>query len=95
MEIIILDDANENQQVSQKYEEVWDKIKKEIETINGGKKIEYEKDYKKIRFQSNDDLSLNKTIKILLLAITIRCVISKDGKFYPHVFSDDALYELV
>ena len=95
MEIIILDDANENQQVSQKYEEVWDKIKKEIETINGGKKIEYEKDYKKIRFQSNDDLSLNKTIKILLLAITIRCVISKDGKFYPHFFSDDALYELV
>ena len=95
MEIIILDDANENQQVSQMYEEVWDKIKKEIETINGGKKIEYEKDYKKIRFQSNDDLSLNKTIKILLLAITIRCVISKDGKFYPHFFSDDALYELV
>ena len=95
MEIIILDDANENQQVSQKYEEVWDKIKKEIETINGGKKIEYEKDYKKIRFQSNDNLSLNKTIKILLLAITIRCVISKDGKFYPHFFSDDALYELV
>ena len=95
MEITILDDANENQQVSQKYEEVWDKIKKEIETINGGKKIEYEKDYKKIRFHSNDDLSLNKTIKILLLAITIRCVISKDGKFYPHFFSEDALYELV
>ena len=45
MEIIILDDVNENQQVSQKYEEVWDKIKKEIETINGGKKIEYEKDF--------------------------------------------------
>ena len=95
MEIIILDDVNEKQQVSQKYEEVWDKIKKEIETINGGKKNEYEKDYKKIRFQSNDDLSLNKTIKILLLAITIRCVISKDGKFYPHFLSDDALYELV
>ena len=28
-----------------KYEEVWNGIKKEIETINGGKKIEYEKDF--------------------------------------------------
>ena len=38
------DDVNENK-VSQKYKEVWDGIKKEIETINGGKKIEYEKDF--------------------------------------------------
>ena len=71
------------------------KLKKKLKQLMVAKKIEYEKDYKKIRFQSNDDLSLNKTIKILLLAITIRCVISKDGKFYPHFFSDDALYELV
>ena len=28
-----------------KYEEVWNGIEKEIETINGGKKIEYEKDF--------------------------------------------------
>ena len=34
-------------------------------------------------------------LKLLLLAIIIRYVISKDGKFYPQFFSDDALYELV
>ena len=28
-----------------KYEEVWEGIKKEIETINGGEKIEYGKDF--------------------------------------------------
>ena len=28
-----------------KYEEVWKGVKKEIETINGGEKIEYEKDF--------------------------------------------------
>ena len=95
MEIIILDEVNENQQVSQKYEEVWDKIKKEIETINGGKKIEYEKDYMKIRFKSNDDLPLNKPIKLRLLTIIIRSIFSKDNKFYPQLFLDDALYELV
>ena len=38
---------DENKQVSKKYEEVWDGIRKEIKTINGSKKIEYEKDLKK------------------------------------------------
>ena len=33
---LVLDDVNENKEVSQKYEEVWNGIKKEIETINGG-----------------------------------------------------------
>ena len=28
-----------------KYEEVWEDVKKEIETINGGKKVEYGKDF--------------------------------------------------
>ena len=47
----------------------------------------------KVRFKSNDDLPLNKPIKLRLLAIIIRCVISEDGKFYPQLFLDAALYE--
>ena len=35
----------------------------------------------KIRFKSNDDLPLNKPIKLCLLTIIIRSVISEDGKF--------------
>ena len=66
-------------------------LKKEIETINGRKKIEYGKDLKKIRFESNDDLPLNKPIKLRLLTIIIRCVFSENGKFYPQFFLDDAL----
>ena len=89
-----LDDADKNKEVSRKYEEVWKGIKKEIETINGGKKIEYEKDNMKMRFKSNDDLPLNEPMKLHLLKIIIRCVISKNGKFYPQLFLDDALYEL-
>ena len=42
---LILDDVNENKEVSKKYEEIWDGIKKELETINGSKKIEYWKDF--------------------------------------------------
>ena len=40
---LVLDDIDENKEVLQKYEEVWNGIKKEIDTINGGKKIEYGK----------------------------------------------------
>ena len=48
----------------------------------------------KIRFKSNDDLPLNKPIKLRLLTIIIRSVFSGDGKFYPQLVLDDALYEL-
>ena len=91
---LVLDDVDENKEVSKKYEEVWEGVKKEIETINGGKKIEHEKDFKKIRFESNDDLPLNKPMRLRLLTIIIRSVFSEDGKFYPQLFLDDALYEL-
>ena len=90
----VFDGVNENEEVWQKYEEGWNWIKKEIETINGGKKIENGKDLKKIRFESNDDLPMNKPIKLLLLIIIIRCVFSEDDKFYPQLFLDDALYDV-
>ena len=48
----------------------------------------------KIRFESNDDLPLNKPIKLRLLTIIIRSVFSENSKFYPQLFLDDALYEL-
>ena len=84
-----------NKEVSKKYEEVWKGVKKEIETITGGKKVEYGKDFKTISFESNNDLPLNKPIKLHSLTIIIRCVFSEDGKFYPQLFLNEALYELV
>ena len=42
---LVLDDVDENEEVLKKYEEVWEGIKKEIEAINGGKKIEYGKNF--------------------------------------------------
>ena len=77
---------DENKKVSKKYEEVWEGIKKEIETIKGGEKVEYAKDLKKTRFKADDDLPMNRPIKLCLLVIIIRSVFSKDGKFYPQLF---------
>ena len=86
---------DESKEVSKKYEEVWEGVKKVIETINGGKNVEHWKDLKRNRFESNDDLPMNEPIRLHLLAINIRYVFSEDGKFYPQLFLNDALYELV
>ena len=42
---LVLDDVDENKEVSKKYKEVWEGAKKEIEAINDGEKIEYGKDF--------------------------------------------------
>ena len=78
-----------------KYADVWDEIKNKIKVTNGDKQNDYGKDYMKIKFNSDDDLLLNKLLKFHLMTIIIRCVFSEDGKFYPQLFLDDTLYELV
>ena len=47
-----------------------------------------------IRFNSDDDLPLNKPLKFHIMTITIRSVFEEDGQLYLQVFLDDALYEL-
>ena len=44
------------------------------------------------KFNSDDDLPLNKLLKFHVMSIIIRCVFSEDGNFYPQLFLDDALY---
>ena len=92
---MIFDDfANENKGLLKKYADVWDKIKNEIKAINVGKENNYGKDYMKIKFNSDDDLPLNKPLKFYAMTIIIRPVFEEGGKLYPQVSLDDALYEL-
>ena len=58
------------------------------------KKIEYGKDFKRIRFESDDNLPLNKQLKFYNITIIISSAFSENDKFYPELFLDDALYEL-
>ena len=55
---------------------------------------DYEKDYMKIKFNSDDNLPLNKPLKFCNMTITIRSVFEEDSKLYPQVFLDDTLYDL-
>ena len=92
---LFFDSVDENREVLKKYADVSDGIKNKIKTINGSKENDYGKDYMKIKFNSDDDLPLNKPLKFHLMTIIIRCVFSEDGKLYPQLFLDDTLYELV
>ena len=55
---------------------------------------DYEKDYMEIKFNSGDNLTLNKPLKFDNMTRTIRSVFKKDGKLYLQVFLDDTPYEL-
>ena len=91
---LIFDSTDGNKELLKMYNDVFNGIRDEIKTINGGKENDYEKDYMKIKFNSDDNLPLNKPLKFHLMTITIRSVFEEDGKLYLQVSLDDKLYEL-
>ena len=90
---LVFDSTDENKELLKKYNDVWNGIKNKIEEVSSGE-CDYEKDYMKIKFNSDDNLPLNKPLKLHLMTITIRSVFEEDGKLYPQLFLDDALHEL-
>ena len=90
---LIFDSRDENKELLKKYNDVWDGIRDKVKEVSTGE-CDYEEDYMKITFNSDDDLPLNKLLKFHLMTISIRSVFEEDGKLYPQVFLDDALYEL-
>ena len=90
---LIFDSIDENKELLKKYNDVFNGIRDKIKEISSGE-CDYEKDYMKIKFNSDDDLPLNKPVKFHAMTIIIRSVFEEDGKLYPQVFSGDALHEL-
>ena len=80
---------------TEKYDEVFSGIKKEIETINGGKELFYEKNYARIGVNTDDDVPLNKPLKFPTLTIIIRCIFQNGKKLCPQIYLDDCLYESI
>ena len=92
--LIFDDSVNENKGLLKKYADVWDGIKNEIKTITGGKENDYGKDHMKIKFNSDDDLPLNKPQQFHAMTIIVRSVFEEGDKLYPQVYLDKCLYEL-
>ena len=57
-----------------------------IKTINGGKSGKYGKDFMKIKSNSDEDLPLNKPLKLHAMTIIIRSVFEENEKYYPQTF---------
>ena len=90
---LVFDSTDENKELLKKYNDVFNGIRNKIKKISGNE-CDYEKDYMKIKFISDDNLPLNKPLKFDLMTIIIRYVFEEDGKFYPQFFLDDTLHEL-
>ena len=89
---LVFNSADENKELLKNYNDAFNGIRDKIKEINN--ECDYEKDYSKIKFNSDDNLPLNKSLKFRLMTITIRHVFEEDGKLYPQVFLNDTLYEL-
>ena len=48
----------------------------------------------KIKFNWNDDLTPNKTLKLRNLIVVVRSVFHEGNKYYQEVFLDECLYKL-
>ena len=90
---IELHSIDENKELLKKYSDVFNGIVGKIKELSNCE-CDYEKDYIKIRFNSDDDLPLNKPLKFHNMTITMRSVFKEDDKLYPQFFLHDTLYEL-
>ena len=90
---LIFHSTNENKELLKKHNDVWNGIRDKIKEVSSGK-CDYEKDYMKIKLNSDECLPLNKPLKFHNMTITIRSVFEEDGKLYPQVFLHDTLHEL-
>ena len=90
---LIFDSIDENKELLKKYNDVFNGIMGKIKEVSNDE-CDYEKDYMKIKFNSDDDLPLNKSLNFHIMTITIRSVFEKDSKLYLQVFLDECLYEL-
>ena len=48
----------------------------------------------KIKFDSDDNLSLNKTVETPIMTIVVRTVFHENNKYYPQFFLDECLYKI-
>ena len=87
--LIIFGDEN----VLRIFANIWKSIRAKLEKNTSGI-VQYDKDYMKIKFESNDNLPTDNIINMHQVTIIIRSVFAQNGKFYPQLFLDDALYEL-
>ena len=82
---LIFDSVDDNKELLKKYNYVWNGIRDKIKDVSSDE-YDYDKNYMKIKFNSDDNLPLNKPLKFRLMTLIIRCVFKEDGKFNLQFF---------
>ena len=90
---LVFDVRDENKKLLKRYDDFLNRIMGKIRKLNEDW-LAYAKNYTKFKFNSDDNLLLNKPLKFYQMTVTIRYVFSGDNKLYPQVFLDEALYSL-
>ena len=86
---------NESKEKNKRHEELWIKIRDLIRSIaKNFDDYDYDEKYVKLKFGSDDELPLNKTIEIPIIAIVVRAIFLENNKYYPQVFLDESLYKI-
>ena len=76
---LLLVPTNESKEKIKKYQELWSKIRDLARSITKNSD-DYDEKYMKIKFNSDDKLPLNKTIKIRTITIVVRAVFHENDK---------------
>ena len=85
--------TNKSKEKIEKYKELWSKVRDLIRSLTKNSD-DYDEKYIKIKFNSDDQLPLNKMIEISSMIIVAITVFHKNNKYYPQVFLEECLYKL-
>ena len=101
---LVISAIDANKKVLGVLNELWKGLKSEINDLISDDQIKFGTDvssmknsaiteYHKIRFSSDTDLPYDTLLKFHALLIVFRCVIEKDGKFYPQIYLEEGLFD--
>ena len=74
------------------HKELWIKIRDLIRSVSK-KSEDYDEKYMRIKFNTDDKLPLNKTIKLPIITTVVRAVFHENNKYYPQVFLKNVCME--
>ena len=83
---LVLASTVKNKEALKNYTKLWEETKRQIEVIYDDEPIKYRKDFKKIRFESDNDLPLSKTLNIVDMIMVVKSALEKKANIIHKFF---------
>ena len=82
---LVFDSTDEYKELLKKYNDVFNEIRDKIKEVSSDE-CDSKKDYRKIKYNSDDNLPLNKPLKFHNMTITVRSVFKEEVTFIIRFF---------